>query len=438
MNIMPQTLNKLRAKLDRDLVAAPFSSLPEYKSITYHQDLGKMLGIENPFFRSTEGPQGRHTLIDGKPVLNFAWCDYLGLSRHPDLIEASKAAIDAYGTSVSASRMVSGDTPLHRELEQEIADTIGVEGALVFVSGHAANVSTIGTIMTADDLIIHDEFVHNSAVVGMRLSGAKTMTFKHNKLDLLEQMLREQRAKYKNALVVIEGLYSTEGDIPDLARVVELKERYGAWLMVDDAHGCGVLGKTGAGLAEHTGIPGDKVDIWMGTLSKAYASCGGYIAGNRELIDALRYSAPGFVFSVGLPPSMTAAALAALRVVKREPYRVARLHSNGAAVPARSQGTRSRHRPLHRHRHAAGDGRRHDARGEGRLQGSGARHQHLADHVAGRAGQRGAAALLPHLRIHAGGDQARARRDQGGSHALRRRAAQAVSSSGAVAGPVVS
>jgi 8-amino-7-oxononanoate synthase len=288
-----------------------------------------MLGIDNPFFRSTEGPQGRHTLIDGKPVLNFAWCDYLGLSKHPDLIAASKAAIDAYGTSVSASRMVSGDTPLHRELEQEIADTIGVEGALVFVSGHAANVSTIGTIMTAEDLIIHDEFVHNSAVVGMRLSGAKTMTFRHNKLDLLEQLLREERTKYKNCLVVIEGLYSTEGDIPDLARVVELKERYGAWLMVDDAHGCGVLGKTGAGLSEHTGVPGDKVDIWMGTLSKAYASCGGYIAGNRELIDALRYSAPGFVFSVGLPPSMTAAALAALRVVKREPHRVARLHANG-------------------------------------------------------------------------------------------------------------
>jgi 8-amino-7-oxononanoate synthase len=330
MNFMPQTLNKLRAKLDRDMIAAPFSSLPEYKSISYHQSLGKMLGIENPFFRSTEGPQGRHTLIDGKPVLNFAWCDYLGLSQHPELIAAAKGAIDGYGTSVSASRMVSGDTPLHRELEQEVAATIGVDGALAFVSGHAANVSTIGTIMTPDDLIIHDEFVHNSAVVGMRLSGAKTMTFKHNKLDILEQVLREERAKYKNCLVVIEGLYSTEGDIPDLARVVELKERYGAWLMVDDAHGCGVLGKTGAGLAEHAGVPGDKVDIWMGTLSKAYASCGGYIAGNRELIDALRYSAPGFVFSVGLPPSMTASALAALRVIKREPERVARLHANGA------------------------------------------------------------------------------------------------------------
>jgi 8-amino-7-oxononanoate synthase len=289
-----------------------------------------LLGIENPFFRSTEGPQGRRTLIDGKPVLNFAWCDYLGLSQHPDLIKASKAAIDTYGTSVSASRMVSGDTPLHRELEQEIAETIGVEASLVFVSGHAANVSTIGTVMGPEDLIVHDEFVHNSAVVGMRLSGAKTLTYKHNNLEALEKILREERTKYKNALVVIEGLYSTEGDIPDLARVIELKERYGAWLMVDDAHGCGVLGKTGAGLAEHCGIPGNKVDIWMGTLSKAYASCGGYIAGNQKLIDALRYSAPGFVFSVGLPPSMTAAALAALRVVKREPHRVARLHANGA------------------------------------------------------------------------------------------------------------
>jgi len=337
MNIMPQALNKLRAKVNGTIAANPFSSLSAHKSIKYHQRLGTLLGIENPFFRSTEGPQGRMTLIDGKPCLNFAWCDYLGLSQHPDLIEASKTAIDRFGTSISASRMVSGDTPLHRELEEEIADTIGVEASLVFVSGHAANVSTIGTLMTEDDLIVHDEFVHNSAVVGMRLSGAKTLTFRHNNLDALETILREQRSNYKNVLVVIEGLYSTEGDVPDLARVVEIKERYGAWLMVDDAHGCGVLGSTGSGLAEHCGVPGDKVDIWMGTLSKAYASCGGYIAGNRELIDTLRYAAPGFVFSVGLPPSMTASALAALRVIKREPERVTRLHANGAMFLAEAK-----------------------------------------------------------------------------------------------------
>jgi 8-amino-7-oxononanoate synthase len=328
--MISQTMNLLRSKLDRPMVAQPFSSLSAHKSIKHHEKLGRLLGIDNPFFRSADGLQGRKTLIDGKPVLNFAWCDYLGLSGHPELIKAAKDAIDQFGTSISASRMVSGDTQLHRDLEREIAQTIGTDGALVFVSGHAANVSTIGTLMDDGDLIIHDEFVHNSAVVGMRLSGATTRTFRHNRLEALEAVLREERAKYRNALIVIEGLYSTEGDTPDLARIIELKERYGCWLMVDDAHGCGVLGRTGAGLAEHCGIPGNKVDIWMGTLSKAYASCGGYIAGNTELIDTLRYSAPGFVFSVGLPPSMTASALAALRVIKREPERVARLHANGA------------------------------------------------------------------------------------------------------------
>lgn len=337
MNMMPQALNKLRAKLDLAQVASSFSSLPINKSIKYHQKLGSLLGIENPFFRSTEGSQGRQTLIDGKPVLNFAWCDYLGLSRHPDLIAASKAAIDRYGTSISASRMVCGDTPLHRELEQEIAQTIGVEASLVFVSGHAANVSTIGTIMDADDLIVHDEFVHNSAVVGMQLSGATTRSFRHNNLDQCEKILREARGNFQNVLIIVEGLYSTEGDIPDLARLVEIKERYGAWLMVDDAHGLGVLGKRGSGVAEHCGVDPRKVDIWMGTLSKTLASCGGYIAGEKALIEILKFTAPGFVYSVGMPPPMTAAALAALRVIKADPGRVERLRRNGALFMQEAQ-----------------------------------------------------------------------------------------------------
>jgi 8-amino-7-oxononanoate synthase len=291
--------------------------------------MGEMLGIQNPFFRSADGVQGRTTLIDGKPVLNFAWCDYLGLSQHPELIAAGKAAMDQYGTTVSASRMVSGDTPVHRELEREIADFVGVDDSVVFVSGHAANVSTIGTVMNDLDLIVHDEFVHNSAVVGIRLSGATARSFPHNRLDKLEAILRDERAKYRNCLVIIEGLYSTEGDVPDLARIVEIKEKYGAWLMVDDAHGAGVLGPTGRGLAEHCGVDPRKVDIWMGTLSKTFASVGGYIAGNVELCEVLKIAAPGFVFSVGLPPSMGAAAVTALRVIRREPERVARLHRNG-------------------------------------------------------------------------------------------------------------
>ncbi len=159
--------------------------------------------------------------------------------------------------------------------------------SLLFVSGHAANVSTIGTIMEEKSLIIHDEFVHNSAVIGMRLSRAKTLGFRHNDLDHLEELLRDNRHKHKHVLVIVEGLYSTEGDRVDLARVVELKEQYGAWLMVDDAHGTGVLGATGRGIAEDCGIDARRVDIWMGTLSKTLGSCGGFIAGDQKLIDIL-------------------------------------------------------------------------------------------------------------------------------------------------------
>ena len=288
-----------------------------------------MLGVETPFFRTIQEAHGNFTQIDGAQKLNFAWCDYLGLNQHPAVAQAMKDAIDRFGPCTSASRMVAGETPLHQELEREVADFLGVEAALLFVSGHAANVSTIGSVMTEDDLIIHDEFVHNSAVIGMRLSRATTISFPHNNFDQLETILRRERAKHRNCLVIIEGLYSTEGDVTDLARVVELKERFGSWLMVDDAHGLGVLGKTGRGIAEHAGIDARKVDIWMGTLSKTLASCGGYIAGNKALIEVLKHTAPGFVYSVGLLPAMTAAALAGLRVIKAEPERVARLHAHG-------------------------------------------------------------------------------------------------------------
>ena len=241
-------------------------------------------------------------MVEGQSRLNFAWCNYLGLNEHPSVAEAARAALERYGTCVSASRMVAGEIPLHRELEEKLAQFCGLEAALLFVSGHAANVSTIGTIMSEDDLIVHDALVHNSAMVGARLSRAESYSFRHNDPDGCERLLRLHRDKHRNALVVIEGLYSTEGDIPDLARFVDIKERYGAWLMVDDAHGLGVLGAHGRGCAEHCGIDPRKIDILMGTLSKTLASCGGYIAGNRQLIDILRYSAPGFVYSVGLPP----------------------------------------------------------------------------------------------------------------------------------------
>jgi 7-keto-8-aminopelargonate synthetase-like enzyme len=183
--------------------------------------------------------------------------------------------------------------------------------------------------MGPDDLILHDEFVHNSAIIGAKLSRATCVSFRHNNLDALEESLKQNRAKHKHALIVVEGLYSMDGDFPDLPRLIDLKRRYGAWLMVDEAHALGVLGATGRGIAEHFGADPLDVDIWMGTLSKTLGACGGYIAGNRVLIEILKFQAPGFVYSVGLSPPIAAAALTALELLKAQPERVARLQANG-------------------------------------------------------------------------------------------------------------
>jgi 8-amino-7-oxononanoate synthase len=321
----------------RERRAPEFSELQAHRYINRLEQGARLIGLSSPFFRSQEGRTGSRAVVEGQSRLNFAWCNYLGLNEHPSVAEAARRAVDRYGTCVSASRMVAGEIPLHQELEEKLARFCGLEAALLFVSGHAANVSTIGTIMAEDDLIVHDALVHNSAMVGARLSRAQSHGFRHNDPQACERVLRLHRDKYRNALVVIEGLYSTEGDVPDLARFIEIKEKYGAWLMVDDAHGLGVLGAHGRGCAEHCGVHPRKIDILMGTLSKTLASCGGYIAGNRQLIDILRYSAPGFVYSVGLPPPMASAALASLGVLAAEPERVARLHRNSALFLSRSR-----------------------------------------------------------------------------------------------------
>lgn len=328
-DIAPFFKSKSSTKL-RHRKATAFSDTALFKSIGRHKQLADAWGIVNPFFKVQEGRSARLVTIDGRQQVNFAWCDYLGLSDNPDVLNSAKSAIDEFGSCVSASRMVSGDLDMHRALERELAEFCGFDNALVFVSGHAANVSTIGTLMKKGDLIIHDEFVHNSAVVGARLSGAEIMSFRHNKLDSLVRVLSQNRDKFQNVLIVVEGLYSTEGDLPDLARIIDIKEEFGCWLMVDDAHGVGVLGRTGRGIAEHAGVDARKIDVFMGTLSKTLASCGGFIAGNDELIEILKYSAPGFVFSVGLPPAMTAAALASVRVMRGDPGRVQRLHENSS------------------------------------------------------------------------------------------------------------
>jgi 8-amino-7-oxononanoate synthase len=314
-----------------------FSRLPAFREIEMTRAAGAMMGVETPFFRRFEGRGGATALAEGAERLNFSSYDYCGLNHAPEVAEAAKAAIDRYGTSCSASRVVGGERPVHRELEQALAEFMDVEDAVVMVSGHATNVTTIGCLMGPGDLIIHDELVHNSAFEGARLSGATRLSMPHNDLDWLEATLARLRGEHGRVLIVVEGLYSMDGDAPDLKRLVEIKSAWDAWLMVDEAHALGVLGAAGRGIAEEQGVDPRSVEIWMGTLSKTLASTGGYIAGSAALVAILKARAPGFVFSVGLPPAMSAAALAALTVLRREPERVARLRRNGLRLRAALQ-----------------------------------------------------------------------------------------------------
>jgi 8-amino-7-oxononanoate synthase len=306
----------------------PASEFPEYRLLQSRFEELDRHGLENPYFRVHEGSTGSTAVIGGRDVLNFANYNYLGLSGDSRVNAAAESAIRRYGTSVSASRLVSGERPIHQELEQELASFIGVEDCIAYIGGVTTNVSTIAHLVGAGDVVLCDELLHNSAMQGALFSGAHRLTFPHNDVVAAGRLLSELRAKYRRALVIIEGVYSADGDIPDLERFVTLKKRHDAWLMVDEAHSIGVLGATGRGIAEHAGVSPRAVDLWMGTLSKSLASVGGYIGARREIVEYLKYTAPGFVFSVGMAPANAAAALEALRILRREPERVARLHEN--------------------------------------------------------------------------------------------------------------
>lgn len=307
-----------------------FDLHPAYQQISLLRAGAAHFAVHDPYFKSHDGTAGATTHIAGRECLNFASYNYLGLCGHPEVNAAAQEAITRYGTSVSASRMVSGERPVHAALEAELAAAYDVEAAVAMVSGHATNVTVIGHLLGPRDLVLHDEFIHNSSLQGALLSGARRIPFPHNDWRALEQILTEQRRRYERVLVVVEGLYSMDGDYPDLPRFVELRKRHRCWLMVDEAHSFGVLGATGLGIREQFGLSGDDADIWMGTLSKTLASCGGYIAGSFALIDNLRHLAPGFLYSVGMSPPLAAASCAALQLLRREPVRVERLRARSA------------------------------------------------------------------------------------------------------------
>ena len=209
-----------------------------------------------------------------------------------------------------------------------MAEFHGVDRCLVFVSGHATNVTTIGYLFNNNDLILHDALIHDSVRQGIKLSGAARLSFPHNDWQALDKILQARRHEFQRVLIVIEGMYSMDGDFPNLTQFIDIKKRHSAFLMVDEAHSLGVMGKTGRGIAEHFDVNPNDVDIWMGTLSKTLAGCGGYIAGTTALVDHLKMAAPGFLYSVGISPPVAAAALAALTILLKEPERVAALHKN--------------------------------------------------------------------------------------------------------------
>ena len=283
-----------------------------------------------PYFRLLTSQAGPVVEMEGRETIMLGSNNYLGLTGDERVKQAAREALDTYGTALTGSRLLNGTIPLHVDLERELANWMGTEDALVFTTGYQANVGCIGTILGPGDTVICDSGDHASILDGCRLSGAKLRPFRHNRMDKLERMLERAAGDGGGAMVVVDGVFSMEGDICNLPGVVELCQRYGARLMVDEAHGVGTIGARGAGACELFGVE-SAVDLRMGTFSKSFASCGGFIAGPTEVIEYLRFAARAFLFSAAGVPAAVGAALAALRIIREDgPALSERLLNNAA------------------------------------------------------------------------------------------------------------
>ncbi len=270
-----------------------------------------------PYFKVLTSEAGPVVEMEGRETIMLGSNNYLGLTGDPRVKAAARDALERYGTALTGSRLLNGTIPLHLELEREIADWMHTEDAIVFSTGYGANLGAIGTILEPGDTVICDSGDHASILDGCRLSGAKLRPFRHNQMAKLEKMLQRAAEDGGGVLVVVDGVFSMEGDIAPLPEIADLCERFGARLMVDEAHGVGVLGERGAGACELFGIE-DRVDLRMGTFSKSLASCGGFIAGSEEVIEYLRIASRAFIFTASAVPAAVGAALAALRVIREE------------------------------------------------------------------------------------------------------------------------
>lgn len=279
-----------------------------------------------PFFRTIESEQDTVVKINGKDVLMFGSNSYLGLTNHPKLKEASKAAIDKYGSGCAGSRFLNGTLDLHIELEEKLADFVGKDGAIVFSTGYQVNLGVISSLPGRHDYILLDELDHACIIDGSRLSFAKVLKYKHNDMDSLEKVLMKTEPE-RIKIIAVDGVFSMEGDLAKLPDIVRLAEKYNANVMVDDAHGLGVVGKLGRGTADHFGLT-DKVDLIMGTFSKSLASIGGFIASDKDTINYLKHTARSLIFSASIAPANAASVLAALELIQQEPERIEKLWDN--------------------------------------------------------------------------------------------------------------
>ncbi|HMI04804.1 MAG TPA: pyridoxal phosphate-dependent aminotransferase family protein [Pedobacter sp.] len=279
-----------------------------------------------PYFRAIESGQDTEVMINGKKVLMFGSNSYLGLTNHPKIKEASKAAIDKYGTGCAGSRFLNGTLDIHIELERRLAAYVGKEAAVLFSTGFQVNLGVISCLLDRNDYLILDEYDHASIIDGSRLSFSRSIKYAHNDMDDLRKKLSrlpEDAAK----LIVADGIFSMEGDLVNLPEIVRIADEFGANIMMDDAHSLGVIGLNGSGTASHFGLT-DKVDLIMGTFSKSLASLGGFIAGTEETIEFVKHRARSLMFSASMPPAAVASVIAALDIIESEPERIDRLWAN--------------------------------------------------------------------------------------------------------------
>ncbi len=279
-----------------------------------------------PFFRTIESEQDTVVTIKGEKVLMFGSNSYLGLTNHPALKEASKAAIDKYGSGCAGSRFLNGTLDLHLELEEKLANYVGKESALVFSTGFQVNLGVISSIPSRHDYVIMDDLDHACIIDGARLSFAKTLKYRHNDMESLEKVLQKCEPD-RIKLIAVDGVFSMEGDLANLPEIVALAKKYKANIYVDDAHGLGVMGKLGAGTADHFGVT-DDVDMIMGTFSKSLASIGGFVAASNDTINYLKHNARSLIFSASIAPANAASVIAAVDLIQQEPERIEKLWTN--------------------------------------------------------------------------------------------------------------